>query len=49
MMATKFKIPEGFALVPVQWMEQFFTKAVWTDVEVPTIDEAENYKKWINN
>lgn len=43
MKATEFKIPEGFALVPVQWIEQFFTKAVWTGIEVPTIDEAANH------
>lgn len=43
MIATEFKIPEGYALVPKEWMEQFFNKVGWVDIETPNIKETADY------
>lgn len=38
-----FEIPQGFALVPEAWIEKYFSKAFWTDIEIPDINEAASF------
>lgn len=40
---SDFNIPQGFALVPEAWVEKYFSKAFWGDIEIPNINEAASF------